>query len=61
MNLKLDKTSRPSTTCPSCKKVCMFERLVDEVVVELQPTVIKSEQTGMLVCCVCKTVIFLGE
>ena len=48
-------------TGPSCKKICRFERLVDEIIVEAQPTVTKSEQTGLLVCCECKTVIFLGE
>ena len=61
MNLKLDKTVSPSTMCPSCKKTCKFERLVNEIVVELQPTVIERNQTGLLVCCECKTVIFLGE
>ena len=61
MNLKLDKTSRPSTTCPSCKKVCRFERLVDHVIESLQPTTTRDDQTGLLVCSECKTVIFLGE
>ena len=54
MNLKLDKTTRPS-------KVCRFERLMDHVIESLQPTTTRDDETGMLVCYECKAVIFLGE
>lgn len=59
MDLKLDENTNFTKRCPACKvPVMTFHGLVDEIVVDLQPTTIKKERTGLLVCAQCGTVIW---
>jgi hypothetical protein len=60
MNLILDTEDSITRTCHACRSF-EFYAIVDDIIVDSQPTRIRREWTGLLVCSRCKTVIWDDE